>query len=299
MKIKIEKFKFKVVLTILIVMVLSLIGTAVFLTKKYYTTDNGKTKIYAKELGDTINLEGSKEILSISKVDVNRDEVEDYVVLLGEPKYEEIDTTKVRIFKSLSSNLEMYNNISIEYVNGKDNTTNRYDTKATFGKDVNLVIFDTDNKLYIQVSDNTSGNISLLYLHEEKLENIISNTLGENEFVGYTIEGKFDESEGVKLEVKLDNYGKDYLGKKDETFILDYADTQVNSNNYRLTYMANKFSEFSILQSEDKSKLYLICTQYILYSNNKDLNKNEGVINSKFEIKEDGKLEFVSVEVEK
>lgn len=299
MKIKIEKFKFKVVLTILIVMVLSLIGTVVFLTKKYYTTDNGKTKIYAKELGDTINLEGSKEILSISKVDVNRDEVEDYVVLLGEPKYEEIDTTKVKIFKSLSSNLEMYNNISIEYVNGKDNTTNRYDTKSTFGKDVKLVIFDTDNKLYIQVSDNTSGNISLLYLHEEKLENIISNTLGENEFVGYTIEGKFDESEGVKLEVKLDNYGKDYLGKKDETFTLDYADTQVNSNNYRLTYMANKFSEFSILQSEDKSKLYLICTQYILYSNNKELNKNEGVINSKFEIKEDGKLEFVSVEVEK
>ena len=299
MKIKIEKIRLKILLTILLVALLSLIGACVFFTKKYYGTDNGKTKIYAKELGNTINLEGSKEILLISKVDVNRDDVEDYIVLLGEPKYEEIDTTKVKIFKSLSSNLELYNNISIEYVNGKDNNADRYDTKSTFGKDVKLVIFDNKDRLYIQVSDNTSGNIALLYLNEGKLENVISNTFNTSEFVGYTIQGKFDESERVKLDITLDNYGKNYLEKKEETFNLDYTDTQINSNNYRLTYMSNKFSDFKILQEEDESKVYLIGTQYILYSNNKDLNKNEGFVNSKFEIKEDGKLEFISVNVEK
>lgn len=297
MTIKIENIKLKIVMTILVIIVLGLIGASVYFTKAYFKTDNGKTKIYTKELGDTIKLEGNKEIIYICKIDINRDEIKDYVVLLGEPKYEEVDTTKVQIFKSLSYNLEMYNNISIEYVNGKDNTTNRYDTKTTFGKDVKLTTFDDGKRMYIQVSDNTSGNISLLYLKEEKLENIISNTFNDKEFVGYTIEGKFNESEGTKLEVTLDNYGKDYLANKEEVFTLDYTNTQVNSTSYRLTYMANKYSDFKIIQSEDKSKTYLICTQYVLYSNIENLTKNEGFVNSRFEIKDDGKLEFNSVEV--
>jgi len=298
MKIKLENIKLKVVLTILVVVILSLIGVVVFFTKRYYNTENGKTKIYANELGDTIKLEGSKEIIYISKLDINKDGIEDYAVLLGEPKYEEVDTTEVQMFKSLNSNLEMYNNISIEYVNGVDKTTNRYDTKKTFAKDVKLTTFDDGKKIYIQVSD-TNGNISLLYLNEENVVNVISNTFADKDFVGYTIEGKFNETEGVKLEVKLDNYGKDYLAKKEETFTLDYTDTQINSGNYRLTYMANKYSDFYLAQNEDKTNTYLVCTQYVLYSNNDELNKNEGFVNSTFKINDEGKLEFNSVEVVK
>lgn len=298
MTIKIENIKRKVILTILVVVIISLIGLTVHFVKKYYNSEAGKTKIYSRELGDVIKLDGNKEIISISKTDINRDGIQDYIVVLGEPKYEEVDTTKVQIFKSLSSNLEMYNNISIEYVNGKDKTSHRYDTKDTFAKDISLTTFDNGEYIYIQVSD-TSGNIALLYLKDEKLEDIIANTFGANEFVGYTIEGKFDETDGVKVVLTLDNYGKDYLAKKDETYTIIYTDTQVNSNNYRLTYMANKFSKFEIYQTEDKFRTYLLCTQYILYSNSDDLEKNEGLIISKFEIQEGGKIEFASVEVKK
>lgn len=298
MKVEIKNIKRKVILTILVIIIISIIGTAVYFIKGYFNTASGKTKIYAKELNDIIKLDGNKEIISILKLDINKDGTEDYAVLLGEPKYEEIDTTEVHMFKSLSSNLEMYNNISIEYVNGNDKTTNRYDTKKTFDTDVTIYSFVTDNKVYIQVSD-ISGNIALLYLKDEKLENIITNTFNDKEFVGYTIEGKFKKDDTTKLEVTLDNYGKDYLAKKEDVITLDYANTQINNDNYRLTYMANKFSKFEIKQSEDKSKTYLLCTQYILYSNNDNLNKNEGFIVSKFEIKEDNKLEFATVEVTK
>ena len=298
MKIKIENFKRKIILTILVVVIISLIGIAVHFVKEYYNSESGKTKIYARELGDTITLEGNKEIIAITKYDLNKDGTEDYVVLLGEPKYEEVDTTKVQIFKSLSSNLEMYNNISVEYVNGSDRTSYRYDTKKTYAKDVCVTTFDNGNFVYVQVSD-TSGNVALLRLNEEKLEDIIANTFGEKQFVGYTIEGKFDETDGVKVVLTLDNYGKEYLAKRDETYTIIYTDTPVNSSNYRLTYMANKFSKFEIVQTEDKFKTYLVCTQYILYSNEDSLEKNHGCIKSKFEIKDEGKIEFYTVEVEK
>ena len=298
MKVEIKNIKRKIILTILVILILSIIGCVVNFTKVYFNTPDGKTKIYTRELKDVIKLDGNKQVISILKLDINKDELEDYIVLLGEPKYEEVDTTEVHMFKSLNSNLEMYNNISVEYVNGKDKTTNRYDTKKTFDTQINISAIDTDKKVYVNVCDG-SGNISLLHLKDEILENIVTNTLADKEFVGYTIEGKFKEDENTKLEIKLDNYGKDYLAKKEDTFILDYADTQVNKDNYRLTYMANKFSKFELEQSEDKSKTYLVCTQYILYSNNNTLNKNEGFIVSKFEIKDDNKLEFVSVEVTK
>ena len=63
--------------------------------------------------------------------------------------------------------------------------------------------------------------------------------------------------------------------------------------------MANKFSNFEFVENEEKSKLYLKCVQYILYSNNGELNKNEGFINTKFEITDENKLKFSDVEVVK
>ena len=62
---------------------------------------------------DTAVKEEAKKVIKIVKVDTNADGVEDYFALLGEPKYEEVDTSKVEIFKSINSNLEMYNNFGI------------------------------------------------------------------------------------------------------------------------------------------------------------------------------------------
>ena len=299
---KIKKLKKKILLSILIVILLTIVGFSVFFVKKYYRTENGKTRIYKKELSSISLTKENKEIISIIKEDINGDEVEDYLVLLGEPKYEETDISKVKILQALSSELEMYNNISISFVDGsligKEEGIRTYNTNKTYGIDVNMETIKNNNKAYIKVCDG-SGNICLLYLGQEKLKNVITNTLEDKEFVGYTIEGKFKDEDGIKLEVTLDNYGKDYLKKVEDKYTLDYKDTNINEENYRLTYMANKFSEFKFDQNEEKSKLYLKCIQYILYSNKDELNKNEGFINTKFEITDENKLTFSDVEVVK
>ena len=299
---KIKKIKKKILLSILIIIILAIIGCSVFYIKKYYNTDNGKTKVYAKELSHISLTKENKEIISIIKEDINNDEIEDYIVLLGEPKYEEIDISKVKILQALSSELEMYNNVSVTFVDGSlvenEDSCKVYNTNKTYGTDVNLEITKHNDKTYIKVSDG-SGNIALLYLGKENLKNIITNTIEDKDFVGYTIEGSFKDDNGVKLVVTLDNYGKDYLKKVTDKFTLDYKDTDVNEENYRLTYMANKFSNFEFVENEEKSKLYLKCVQYILYSNNGELNKNEGFINTKFEITDENKLKFSDVEVVK
>lgn len=89
------------------------------------------------------------------------------------------------------------------------------------------------------------------------------------------------------------------MQERKDKYTLDYKDTAVNEDNYRLTYMANKFSDFKFEESEDKSKAYLICTQYLLYSNKELLKENEGFVNTKFEINNENKLQFVDVEVVK
>lgn len=293
-----NKLKQKLTLSFGVIIILALIGLCVFSVKRYFTTEQGLTRKYESELKDTINISEAKKIIKIIKFDADNDDVEDYFVLIGEPKYEESDTSKVKIFKSINSNLEMYNNISIEYVNGSTKKENTYDTKKTYSPDVDITYAIHNDKAYIQVSDST-GNIALLYLDNESLNNIITNSVGDSDFVGYTIEGSFNEEDGNKLEISLDSYGKDYIEQQKEKYTLDYTDTDVNSTNYRLTYMANKFSNFELVESEDKAKLYLLCTQYILYSNQEDMTKNEGFVIVKFRIRSNNKLAYDSVSVQK
>ena len=102
------------------------------------------------------------------------------------------------------------------------------------------------------------------------------------------------------VNVKLDNYGSDYLEKKDEDFTLDYtSDFGVNSDNYRITYMANKYSNFN-LYFDENNVLILECTQYILYSNINFLERNQGDIKVNFKLKDDKTaFEFLNVKVEK
>ena len=75
----------------------------------------------------------------------------------------------------------------------------RYDTKKSFGTEVDMQI--KYNK-YIQVSDQSTGNIALLTLNEDSLYNIITESFGED-FKGYTINAEFDKENPSILKVKL------------------------------------------------------------------------------------------------
>lgn len=285
----------KIWLTFWLVIFLSVIGIGVFLLKKYYSTDKGKTKLYKNEIKEVLNLEGNKTLIKILKEDINKDNLEDYIVLLGEEKFEDNDTTKNTDIKKLMSTVEMYNNVCVDLIDGSTRESKRYDTKKSYGKDVNIDIkADKENK-YVVVSDTFTGNIALLYLKENEIKNLIIDSFSQ-EFCGYTIEAQFNKEDSTKLNVSLDNYGRDYLIKQENTFTLDYKDTNVNNENYRLTYMANKFCEFEVTQDENQN-LELIGIQNILYSNNENVEKNSGKVKTHFKLDENKKLLLNNVEV--
>ena len=285
----------KIWLSFWLIILLVIIGSVVFLVKRYYGTDIGHTKIYQREIKDLLNLEGNKTLIKILKDDINGDSVQDYIVLLGEEKFEDNNTTTNTDIKKLLSKVELYNNVCIDFIDGNTKENKRYDTKKFYGNDVNLEIKSDKDTKYVVVSDTTTGNIAIIYIKDNEIKNLIADSFSQ-EFCGYTIEASFNKEDSTKLNVSLDNYGRDYLTKQENGFVLDYTDTNVNSENYRLTYMANRFCEFEITQDENQN-LDLIGIQHILYSNKDELEKNSGKVKTHFKLDENKKLIFNKVEV--
>lgn len=287
----------KIWLSFWLIVLLAVIGAGVFIVKRYYGTDIGHTKIYQREIKDVLNLEGNKTLIKILKEDMNNDSVQDYIVLLGEEKFENNDTTTNTDIKKFLSTVELYNNVCVDFIDGNTREAKRYDTKKFYGSDVNIEIKSDKDTKYATICDTTTGNIALLYLKDGEIKNLITDSFAQD-FCGYTIEASFNKEDTTKLNVTLDNYGRDYLTKQESAFTLDYTDTNVNSENYRLTYMANRFCKFEITQDENQN-LDFIGVQYILYSNNNEIEKNSGKVRTHFKLDENKKLVFNSVEVVK
>lgn len=286
--------KKKILFTICLVVFLTGIGMCVYLFKSYYNTEDGKTKIYKEELKDKLNLQGNKTVIKIIKEDINADNIEDYVVLLGEEKYEDNDTTKNNDIKKIFSNVEMYNNISVDFIEGSSGESKRFDTKKAFGTDVTVSTSSDKDTKYVVISDKSTGNFSLIYLKNSEIRGVIADSI-KGDLCGYTISAEFKKDDESKLVVKLDNFGRDYLGEKEET-ILDYSDTNVNKDNYRATYMANRFCEYN-LSMDENGNLEIEGIQNILYSNKEGLEKTVGKVVTKFKVSDEKKLVFKQVEV--
>lgn len=285
--------KKKITLSVLVIILFTLIGIGIGTYKAYIQNDKAKTSKYKKEIADVLNLDGNKSVIRIIKEDINNDETDDYIVLLGEEKFDE--TTNKSKYINFNKTLEMYNNVSVEYIDGVTKECNRYNTNKSFGTDISIKLEKFNEKKYIFVSDTTTGNVCVLNIEEKELKDIISNSFST--FVGYTIDASIDDNE-KKLKIKLDNYGRDYLPSKDEEYTLDLNDTNVNSKTYRITYMANKYCKFE-LKVDENNNLSLVTTQYILYSNDKTLDKNYGKINIKFNLDtNENKFKFDNLQVE-
>lgn len=270
---------------ILLVVLFTLIGLGVYFLYRFESSESGLKIAYEKEISSIVDL-ADNTIIKIYKQDLNDDQVLDYVFIMGKEKRSSEN--------ALNSTLEVYNDVSLVVIDGASSEEKIYETKKDYKPATNLEIIDSKNEKYFLIYDET-GSVDLLKLEGNSLVNIIKNTTSDN-LLGYTIyTSKNEENESI-LEVTLDNYGKDYLKKYEETKILDFSDLSVDLSKYRETYLRDKISKFEFKNIDEE--LEFVTTQYILYSLDDSVTENKtiGKIETYFNIKND-KLVFDKVEI--
>lgn len=272
---------------ILLVVLFTLIGLGVYFLYRFESSESGLKIAYEKEISSIVDL-ADNTIIKIYKQDLNDDQVLDYVFIMGKEKRSSEN--------ALNSTLEVYNDVSLVVIDGASSEEKIYETKKDYKPATNLEIIDSKNEKYFLIYDET-GSVDLLKLEGNSLVNIIKNTTSDN-LLGYTIyTSKNEENESV-LEVTLDNYGKDYLKKYEETKILDFSDLSVDLSKYRETYLRDKISKFEFKNIDEDEELEFVTTQYILYGLDDSVTENKtiGKIETYFNIKND-KLVFDKVEI--
>lgn len=244
--------KRKIIMAVSLVLILSIIGISVYLLNNFFNSPEMLTKKYSEELGDIIKLEDNKKIIRVIKEDINNDEIEDYIVLYGIEQYSDVSAVE-----GAAPNLEMYQNVGIQYINGENSTVTSYETNKNFDVNVDISV-ETDtttNNKYIFLRDSNTGNICLLYLKDGAITDMVKESFGDN-FVGYMISTIWDSENTSKLKVTLNNEGVSYLPSKTDEYIIDFSNTKINQASYRQKYVINKFNYFltDTIKLDKKSK---------------------------------------------
>lgn len=286
--------KKKILLTILVVAILGIIATALYIKEAYESSEKGLTKRYSKEVADVLNLEEKRTVISMKKIDLNDDGIEEYIGITGIEKYHD-DVTEP--LPDITSSIELYQNVELVYIDGASRELKKYISEKSFYPEVKLEIKNDEKNKYIFVSDENSGNVLLVILKDNELVNIVKNSI-QADFNGYTINVTFDEENKSKIKVKLDNYARSYLQAITDEKVLEFEDKNVNNENYRPTYLANKFCSFKLEDVDGDNILDLIGVQNILYlnDNKKQFNKTAGVVETLFKIN-DNKIEYNKTDV--
>lgn len=272
---------------ILLVVLFTLIGLGVYFLYRFESSESGLKIAYEKEISSIVDL-ADNTIIKIYKQDLNDDQVLDYAFIMGKEKRSSEN--------ALNSTLEVYNDVLLVVIDGASSEEIIYESKKDYKPATNLEIIDNKNEKYFLIYDET-GSVDLLKLEKDSLVNIIKNTTSDN-LLGYTIyTSKNEENESV-LEVTLDNYGKDYLKKYEDTKILDFSELSIDLSKYRETYLRDKISKFELKNVDEDEELEFVTTQYILYSLDDSVTENKtiGKIETYFNIKND-KLVFDKVEI--
>lgn len=287
--------KKKILLSIGVIVVLGIIATVMYFVDYYEKSEKGLTKKYYLEIQENLPLDEKRTMICMKKFDFNSDGNEDYVGITGVKKYH--DDKSEEYLKEITSEIELYQDVEIVFVNGQNKEVKKYVSDMAFYPEVKLEIKQDEKNKYIFVSDENSGNVLLLILKDNELINIIKNSI-QSDFNGYTINVEFDSENTSKIKVKLDNYARSYLHSMTEEKILEFEDKNVNKDNYRATYLANKFCSFKLEDVDQDNILDLVGMQNILYlnDNSKKLSKTSGVVETLFKINGD-KIEYNKVEV--
>lgn len=286
---KIFSFKFtlkRFLLAILLIVVFVFVGILVDRMYQYYESPEKLSERYEKELVKRLDL-GDKKIIEVQKYDLNNDGIKDYVAISGKPK-----------FDNNSTNIELYSNVDIMFLDGKSNEVVKKSTGKNFAENVTLKICEDKDTEYIFVKDSSSGNIEILKLNENKFIDIIKNSFGDS-FHGYTLNMDFDKEDKNKLNVTLDNYGKSYLPKSTKVYTLDFTDENVDLEKYRQTYNLDQFTNFELKDIDSDGTLELITGQHMLYlyKEAENMKPNLGNVSVIFKY-QDGKYKFSKVSVE-
>ncbi len=262
---------------ILLVILFTLIGTGVYLLYEFKTSETGLKMVYEKEISSLMDLEG-KTLIRVHKKDINEDNKQDFVFIIGEEKRSSADV--------LNSTVERYLNVSFIIIDGETNEVITFDTKKAYEPEVTLRIVEDKKNRYYLISD-YSGNIDLLKLKDGKMIDIIKNTTS-HDLLGYTIyTNKNEEREEPNIiEVKLDNYDKKYLKEYTKTKKLDFTELGIDMSKYRETYLRDKISKVELKDTNEDGIVELITTQYILYNLDETLkeNKTMGKVQIRFDI---------------
>ncbi len=290
------KMKKKILLTIIVVVVLGAIGTVMYFVESYNNSEAGLTKKYYSEIKDNLPLDEKRTLIKMIKSDYNSDKVDDYIGITGIEKHNKEDNS---ITSKANSTLELYQDVEVVYVDGKSKELKTYVSEMSFYPEVKLEAKNDDKNKYIFVSDESSGNVVLLILKDNNLVNIVKDSI-QSDFNGYTINVAFDAENSSKIKVKLDNYARSYLTAINDETALEFEDKNINKDNYRATYLANKFCSYKLEDIDNDKKFELIGVQNILYlidNNNKDLAKTAGVVDTTFKIDDNNKLVYNKTEV--
>lgn len=245
--------KKKVIMAVFLIGILLIVGFSVYGLNKFFNSPQMLTKKYSEELGDVISLEENQKVIRVIKEYIDKDEVEDYVVLYGKEKYSDVSNVE-----GAAPNLEMYTDVGIQYINGENSEVIKYDTGKTFDVNVEISVQINEDINYIFISDSNTGNICFLRLNEDKtFKDIAKDTFGD-EPKGYMISSTWDTTNDSKLKVTLDKENVEYLPEKADEYILDYSSSKVSSNSYRQKYVMNKFNYFKaevVKQDKKTSKV--------------------------------------------
>ena len=286
--------KNKILLTILVVVVLGGIGTAIYLQESYKSSEKGLTKKYFSQIQETLGLDEKRVPIIIHKTDFNSDGAEDYIGITGIEKHDEEKNKNT--FND--STLELYQDVEVIYIDGNSNEVKKYACEMSFYPEVKLEIKEDEKNKYIFISDQSSGNVVLLILKDNEFHNVIKDSI-KSDLNGYTINVTFDKDNTSKIKIKLDNYARSYLNEINDEKELVFEDTSINSDNYRPTYLANKFCRFRLEDEDQDNILDLVGVQNILYlidQNSKELTKTAGVVETLFKIN-DGKISYNKTDI--
>lgn len=289
-----EIFQFsyrRLIIAILVVIFLVGIGMLVHQIKSYYETADGIKKMYQKEIASILGVE-EENIIHILKEDLTQDGIEDFITLIGTPKYHREDN-----LGTLNALIESYQNVKVALISGIDHQVKTtYESKKDFAKDVSLKLYKGEETKKFLVKDTSTGNVLVLELKNNRWKDLIDFSFGAD-FKGYTFTKTVDSENLNKIYISLDNYGKSYLEKQSEKFILDFTDKSIDLTKYRQSYSIDLFSDFDLVDIDGNGQYELIANQNIFYLYKEDCTPNTiGTISTTFTY-QDGKFIYQKVEV--
>ena len=271
---------------ILLVLLYVLIGVGVWTFYEYENSESGLKKIYTKEVSSFYDIGDKKRVKIIKRNEVGDDTL-DYILLVGTESRSNED--------NLNSTVELYKDVNLVIIDGNTKENFVYDSQKDFKSNVKLRVVEDSSNKYFMASDE-SGNILLLAFRDNNFVDIIKNTT-QNDFLGYTIYTSQDSENPKVLDVRIDNFSKDYLASHEETEKLDFSDKNIDLSSYRETYLRDNFSNFELKDTNNDGVLELVATQKILYClDDKSEEKTTGQVVTTFNITQD-KLVFQGVDI--